>query len=118
MGARFGTSDADAIQRIEQELTRQFRDTSDTLAARTARLIASPQSVVEAVSEPASARRLFEALSVNLAPDPTGQAGLTVYAANGAPIAWAGRVTDIPTTATASSWRLMHWAHDCSGWPS
>ena len=96
MRARLGTSDAEAIQRIELELTRRFLDTSDALAERTARLIGLPQSIVAAVAEPASARTLFEILSVNLAPDPTGQAGLTVYAANGAPVAWAGRVTDLP----------------------
>ena len=42
------------------------------------------------------ARSLFQALSAELTPDLAGSAGITVYNARGNPLAWAGRVSDVP----------------------
>src|SRR6185295_6794001 len=46
--------------------------------------------------DPAAVRRLFDSVSAAVPADEAGTTGITVYDAAGEPLAWAGRVTDLP----------------------
>jgi len=94
--ARLGPTDQAAVQRIEQELGRRFAQTADALTARASRVREKPDTVSNATRDTASARSLFQALSAELTPDLAGTAGITVYNTRGNPLAWAGRVSDVP----------------------
>jgi len=94
--ARLGPTDQAAVQRIEEELGRRFAQTADALTARASRVRARPDTIANATRDTAAARSLFQALSAELTPDLAGSAGITVYNARGNPLAWAGRVSDVP----------------------
>ena len=94
--ARLGPTDQAAVQRIEEELGRRFAQTADALTARTSRVREKPDTIANATRDTASARSLFQALSAELTPDLAGSAGITVYNTRGNPLAWAGRVSDVP----------------------
>ncbi|MEQ1729311.1 MAG: hypothetical protein ABL982_13120, partial [Vicinamibacterales bacterium] len=94
--SRLGTTDEAAVRRIEQELGRRFTDTADVLAARAARVRAVPNAIAGASRDTAASRALFQTLASELTPDLAGSAGLTVFGPRGTPLAWAGRVSDVP----------------------
>jgi len=94
--ARLGPTDQAAVQRIEDELGRRFAQTAEALTARALRVRANPDTIANAPRDTAAARSLFQALSAELTPDLAGSAGITVYNARGNPLAWAGRVSDVP----------------------
>ncbi len=94
--SRLGTTDEAAVRRIQQELGRRFADTAEVLAARAARVRANPAAIAGASRDTAASRALFQTLASELTPDLAGSAGLTVFGARGAPLAWAGRVSDVP----------------------
>ncbi len=94
--SRFGTTDEAAVARVQAELGRRFAQTSDALIARTARIRANPDAITNAGRDTTAARALFQSLSTELTPDLIGTAGLTVFGTNGSPLAWAGRVSDVP----------------------
>ncbi len=94
--SRLGTTDEAAVRRIQQELGRRFTDTADALGARAARIRANPDAIAGASRDPAALRELFQSLAAELNPDLTRSAGLTVFVTRGTPLAWAGRVSDIP----------------------
>ncbi len=84
------------MRRVEQELGRRFTDTADVLAARAARVRAVPNAIAGASRDTAASRALFQTLASELTPDLAGSAGLTVFGPRGTPLAWAGRVSDVP----------------------
>ena len=94
--ARLGATNEAAVQRIEAELGRRFADTAEALTARTARVRSQPDAIVRASRDGASARALFQSLSAELTPDLAGSAGITVFGPAANPVAWAGRVSDVP----------------------
>jgi hypothetical protein len=94
--ASLGLNDADARQRIEANVRAEF----DTMA-RALRLMASgmadPASVVEAQGgNPTAARRLFSAADAALNENDEAEFAVTAYAADGRPLAWAGRPSELP----------------------
>ncbi|MGE0703177.1 MAG: hypothetical protein AB7P22_04485, partial [Vicinamibacterales bacterium] len=93
---RFGADDQVAVERIEAELAERFAAGADVLTGL-ADPIANDRGLVAAASrEPAAARRLFETLSAILPEGRDRAAGITVYGPTGEPVAWAGRVSDLP----------------------
>jgi signal transduction histidine kinase len=94
--SRLGADDRAAVQRVEDELGQRFRDAADALSARAALIAADPAAMTLARRDSGATRDLFRRLADMLAEDRGGAAGLTVYAANGTPVAWAGRVSDLP----------------------
>ena len=94
--ARLGTTDEAAVRRIQQELGRRFTDAADALAARAAHVRANPAAIAGAARDTAASRALFQTLASELTRDLTGSAGLTVFSTRGTPLAWAGRVSDLP----------------------
>jgi signal transduction histidine kinase len=92
-----GTDEADARNRVEREV----RQTFDVMARRlrdVSMAVAEPSLVrAAAADDTVAARRLFELAAAAIAADEaTVDAALTVFAADGTPLAWAGRPSELP----------------------
>jgi hypothetical protein len=94
--ARYGRSDQDAVDRIEAELRQQFATSAEALARIAAQLGADRIAVGSTSRTLAAARSLFGAVDAALPPEEASRTGITIYDAAGAPLAWAGRTSDIP----------------------
>ncbi len=94
--ARVGSTDEASVRRIQAELTDRFADAAASLAARSSRVAARPGLVANAARDKANVEALFALLADQIAPGAVTSAGLTVYDTGGNPIAWAGRVSDVP----------------------
>jgi signal transduction histidine kinase len=94
--ARFGADDGAAVSRAQGELRERFARIAEDLAARAARAAAGADAIRAADTDDIAARRLFLALDAELPSDTTGSAGITIYDSAGAPLAWSGRVSDLP----------------------
>ncbi len=93
--ARFGSTDDEALARVEAELRRQF-DTSARALGDLAAAVRADSSVIRAaLRDRTEARRLFDIVSTALAQQQAGPTGVTVYDASNRPLAWAGRVSDL-----------------------
>jgi nitrogen fixation/metabolism regulation signal transduction histidine kinase len=100
---RFGAADQRALERVERELRQRFdaaiRDL-DQLAA----VVSSNHELIRIASrDPGEARPLFERLEMALPPDVRQRTGVTVYSASGMPVAWLGRVSDLPRSRVNGS---------------
>jgi len=93
--ARFGASDAETLARVEAELRGRFDADAATLADIAARTAVARDVIRAALLDPAE-RRLFELAASVLPAERAGRVGVTIYDAAGRPIAWAGRVADLP----------------------
>ncbi|MFN7984002.1 MAG: hypothetical protein U0Q11_19310 [Vicinamibacterales bacterium] len=93
---RLGPTDEAATRRVENELGRQFHDVADALTARVAQAKSDTAAIRQASRDSAATRRLFTQLAALLPPDVVGRAGLTIYSPGAVPLAWAGRVSDVP----------------------
>src|SRR4051812_46366119 len=91
--SRFGSSDEEAIARLESDLRRQFADTAATLARIAADLANAAQPSATTANDPdqTAPRRLFDAIADALAGQEPDRTGITVYDAADAPLAWGGR---------------------------
>jgi signal transduction histidine kinase len=93
---RFGASDEEAVARVEQELRQRLDASADTLASIAARVAAAGDAIRAAPHDNTAARRLFDAVDAALPEEQAGRTGITVYDAANMPVAWAGRVLDLP----------------------
>ena len=96
--ARFGPTDQTALSRIEAELRQRLDASAETLGT-IASQVAARRDIIRASStsrDIAAARRLFEVVDTALSAEEGGRTGITVYDAAAAPLAWAGRVSDLP----------------------
>src|SRR4051812_44765562 len=97
--ARFGPTDQTALSRVESELRQRLDASADTLGTMAAE-VSSHRDVIRAASaasrDIAAARRLFDVVDTALSGQEAGRTGITVYDAADAPLAWAGRVSDLP----------------------
>jgi signal transduction histidine kinase len=94
--SRFGESDATAVARIEAELRRTFDASAGTVGAIAARVAADPAATATGMRDQAAIRQLFDLAAATLPAEDTAPTGVTIYDSTGAPIAWAGRVSDLP----------------------
>jgi signal transduction histidine kinase len=94
--SRLGATDEAAVDRIREELGRRFAETSDTLAARTARVEGEPGLIAGTARDAGALKALFDALAATLTPGAARIGGITVYNGRGNPLAWAGRVSEVP----------------------
>jgi hypothetical protein len=95
--ARLGATDEAAARRIADELGQRFADASADLIARTSRVTATSGARLTLDPRDTTApRSLFEGLAAELPPDSSDTAGVTLYNSRGNPVAWAGRVSDVP----------------------
>jgi signal transduction histidine kinase len=94
--ARFGAADERALARVEREL-RQRVDASARDLGQLAAVVSSNHELIRVASRnPGAARPLFERLEAVLPPDARQRTGITVYDASAMPVAWLGRVSDLP----------------------
>ena len=93
---RFGADDAAAVARIEAELVARFETSVATLGALAEEVMESRDLVRAARRDPSAASELFLTVGRALPPDSAGTTGITVYSTGLVPLAWAGRVTDLP----------------------
>ena len=105
--ARFGASDAAALARVEAELRGRF-DASAAMLGSIATRVASDSTVdTTAMRDQAGVRRLFDLAGATLRVDDAGRTGLTIYDPAGSPLAWAGRVSDLPAERVQGSTALL-----------
>lgn len=89
-----GTTDEAAIARIAADVNERFGTTAQLLASR-ATVVRPPIEVLRRAStDSAAARELFHLFDRALEQTPNG--GITVFDALEAPLAWSGRVSDLP----------------------
>ena len=93
--SRFGVSDEAALRRVEDELRERFDTSAAALGAMAARVAAEPELFRGTPRDPGDVRRLFDAVSAAM-PAEAGTTGITVFDIAGEPLAWAGRVSDLP----------------------
>jgi signal transduction histidine kinase len=95
--SRFGPSDQSALGRVDAELRQRFDATATTLGAMTAAATAAqPEAALAGPRDQAAVKRLFDIAAAAVPPEETGRAGITIYDIAGEPVAWAGRVSDLP----------------------
>jgi len=92
---RFGAADADTLVRVEAELRARFDADAALLAGVAARITAGRDGITAAVLDPGD-KGLFDLVTSALPAEQSGRVGVTVYDNAGRPIAWAGRVSDLP----------------------
>jgi signal transduction histidine kinase len=93
---RFGATDEAAVARVESELRQRFSAGADTLGTIAARVAAARGLITEAGRDPSTSGPLFDLLDRVLPEDSSNETGVTVYGDAGAPLAWAGRVSEPP----------------------
>ncbi len=93
---RFGASDEAAAARVEAELRQRFDASADALGAVAARVLPHTDTMRAAGRDSTAAKQLFEQVDDALPDDEAGRTGITVYDAAGAPLAWSGRVSELP----------------------
>lgn len=93
--ARLGATDEAATARVEAELRARFETASAALRAQTERVKTSGEALTQAARDAAGSSALFQMLATG-EPGQDGRAGITLYNGRGAPVAWAGRVSDLP----------------------
>ena len=94
--SRFGPSDDVALQRAEGEARDRVDAAANALRAMAARVATARDLIATAPRDQSQQRALFERLQDELSPASIGRTGVTVYDRSGAPLAWAGRVSDLP----------------------
>lgn len=94
--ARFGRTDEDAALRVQAELRGRFDTSAAALAALAARVSGERATIAAAARDTGAARRLFDTLNAAL-PDESDPTGISVYDRTSAPLAWAGRVSELAT---------------------
>ena len=97
--ARFGATDDAAAARIAADIQRRFDDTAATLQRLAAEAAGRPDLIAAAARDTASADDLFDLLRTTLGAQDPGRTGITIYDAVATPLAWAGRVSDLPREA-------------------
>jgi nitrogen fixation/metabolism regulation signal transduction histidine kinase len=96
---RFGADDREALARIEGQLVQRFNRGGTTLAAIASSLADRRDLIRGAGADEATARALFDAVAAATAGG-TPATGISVYNTAGEPLAWTGRVSDLPPERT------------------
>jgi signal transduction histidine kinase len=93
---RLGASDDAAVARIKTELRQRFNASAAELGDISARVSSESDAMRAAAHDPGAARHLFDVAGAAVASDQSSRTGITIYDAAGAPLAWAGSVSDLP----------------------
>jgi signal transduction histidine kinase len=93
---RLGASDRSAVEGVQAEIRDRFDHSAGSLGAIAARVAGDPEAAVNAPRDPAGIRHLFDLAADALPADLAPRTGVTIYDTAAAPLAWAGRVSDLP----------------------
>ncbi|MEQ1869743.1 MAG: HAMP domain-containing sensor histidine kinase [Vicinamibacterales bacterium] len=89
-----GPNDRAVVAHIAAEVNARFADTAQALDAHVVQTRAAVEPLRGATVDTSAVRELFRVLDRILESEPGG--GITVFDAKGAPLAWSGRVSDLP----------------------
>ncbi|HXD72904.1 MAG TPA: hypothetical protein VN628_04180, partial [Vicinamibacterales bacterium] len=92
---RYGADDAEMMARVSAELRGRFDADASVLAAVAAQAAAGRDEIRAALVDPQE-KRLFARVAAALPAERAGRVGVTVYDAAARPLAWAGRVSELP----------------------
>jgi signal transduction histidine kinase len=93
---RFGSSDQAALSRVQRDLRQLFDESAATLGSLAARVATNRDALSAAPRDAAAVKRLFDICAGAIPDEEAGRAGITIYDATAAPLAWAGRVSALP----------------------
>ncbi|MFN7914332.1 MAG: hypothetical protein U0Q55_03265 [Vicinamibacterales bacterium] len=94
--SRIGATDEAAVARVQTELRARFDVAAAALRQQTDSVSRSGEALTLATRDAAESSALFQTLAA-LQPAPAnGSTGLSLYNTRGIPVAWAGRVSDLP----------------------
>ncbi len=93
---RFGTSDEAAVARLETEIDERFGSAAASLQRIAGPLTAARDAIDLAPHDQAQAKRLFDLVDNAVSTEARGRTGVTIYDAAANPLAWSGRVWDLP----------------------
>ena len=105
--SRFGASDGDALARIQAELRQTFDASAGRVAAIADRVAADPAAATAGMRDQAAIRQLFDLAASTLPREDEGPTGITIFDPAGAPLAWAGRVSDLPAERVQGAAALL-----------
>ncbi len=97
---RFGATANDTLLRVEAELRAKIDADSSSLA-EIAKFTADHQDALRAALLDATDTRLFNVVEGALPPGQAGRVGVTVYDPASRPLAWAGRVSELPKSLSS-----------------
>ena len=92
---RLGATDTEAAARVEREVRARFERVSAALGRAAADLALASAPVIERPADERDVRPLFERAEAITAGGEAADA-ITVYGADGAPVAWSGRPSQLP----------------------
>jgi signal transduction histidine kinase len=104
---RYGASPEEAVARVEAEVRVRIGSSADTLDGIASGVLASAALVAEATRDPAIAGALFDLLDAHVPESLRSSVGATILGPTGRPLAWTGRVSDIPDAERAGSSALL-----------
>jgi len=93
---RFGESDQTAVARVEAELRQRIAESARALQQTATQLAAAGDATRIDPRDQVQARRLFDLVGAAVPDEARTRTGVTLYDASAAPVAWAGRVSDLP----------------------
>ena len=93
---RFGASDESAAARVEADLAARVAGATQSLQQTATSLAAARETAAVDPRNPPQVKRLFDLAAAAVPDEARNRVGVTIYDAAGAPIAWAGRVWDLP----------------------
>jgi signal transduction histidine kinase len=105
--SRFGASDDGALARIQAELRQTFDGSAERVVAMASRVAADPAAATAGMRDQAAIRQLFDLAASTLPREDEGPTGITIYDPAGAPLAWAGRVSDLPAERVQGAAALL-----------
>src|SRR5262245_27744273 len=111
---RLGATDEEGLSRVRAQLTDRFERASRALSARAEHLAAARDIIRAARRGDDQGRPLFDLLDREVPAGASATAGLSVLDPTGVPVAWVGRVTDLPRERTDGP-RALFVAPDVNG---
>jgi signal transduction histidine kinase len=93
---RFGPTDQTAVEHVESELRQRIGDAAQALQQTATSLAAARDALRIDPRDQAQARRLFDLVDGAVPDEARTRTGVTLFDSNAAPVAWAGRVWDLP----------------------
>ncbi|HEY2152471.1 MAG TPA: hypothetical protein VGH34_16800, partial [Vicinamibacterales bacterium] len=94
--ARFGASDEAALAKVQLELEQRIDAGAATLGAMSEQITRQEAAIRRMPRDQAAIRRLFDIVGAALGDAEGGRTGITIYDSDSTPLAWGGRVLDLP----------------------
>jgi signal transduction histidine kinase len=100
-GSLRGWSERAVLDTVEHEVRQTIGAISTSLESIAAAVVRQPQLPRLFEGDAGAARVIFQQIEQAISAQPEGDIGVTVYNASGAPVAWGGRPSDLPSFLAA-----------------